>query len=187
MPRITKIYTRKGDDGLTALGTGARVEKDALRVQAYGDVDELNSVLGLALAAGVCPELTTEIARLQHELFNLGSQLAFPPSKGSKPLVPVIEARHVEQLEKMIDRLNEQVGPLENFILPGGSIGAAQLQVARAICRRAERSIVSLSQEEAVGDIILPYINRLSDALFVMARFENKAKGVQEPLWNTSA
>lgn len=187
MPKLTKIYTRTGDDGTTALGTRTRVGKDALRVIAYGDVDELNSLLGLALAAGLCAELAAEIPSIQHELFNLGSELAFPPGGDANIQVPGILSRHVEKLERVIDTLNPAVGPLENFILPGGSLGASHLQVARAVCRRAERNIVALAREESIGENALSYINRLSDALFVMARFENKARDVEEPIWNTQA
>ena len=185
MPKLTKIYTRTGDDGTTALGTRSRVPKDALRVSAFGDVDELNSLLGLALAGGVCPELAAAIPSIQHELFNLGSELAFPAEGDEVAQVPGIAMRHVEKREQMIDKLNADVGPLENFILPGGSSGAAHLQVARAVCRRAERNIVTLARDERIGEHVLRYINRLSDALFVMARFENKAQKVEEPLWNT--
>ncbi len=187
MPKLTRIYTRTGDDGTTALGTRTRVSKDALRVKAFGDVDELNSILGLALAGGLCSELTAEIPKIQHELFNLGSELAFPAEENETTMVPGIAARHVERLEQLIDRLNASVGPLENFILPGGSPGAARLQVSRAACRRAERNIVTLAKEEVVGEDVIHYINRLSDALFVMARFENQAQNVEEPLWNTHA
>ena len=187
MPKLTKIYTRTGDDGTTALGTRSRVSKDARRVSAFGDVDELNSLLGLALAGGLCPKLAAVIPSIQHELFNLGAELAFPAEDGEVALVPGIASRHVENLEQMIDELNADIGPLENFILPGGSPGAAHLQVARAVCRRAERNIVTLARGETIGDHVLRYINRLSDALFVMARFENRARNVEEPIWNTHA
>ncbi|HUS94121.1 MAG TPA: cob(I)yrinic acid a,c-diamide adenosyltransferase [Patescibacteria group bacterium] len=188
MPKLTKIYTRTGDDGTTALGTRTRVSKANLRVRAFGDVDELNSLLGLALAAELCAELAAEIPKIQHELFNLGSELAFPAEGGTEvALVPGIASHHVENLEQLIDELNASVGPLENFILPGGSPGAAHLQVARAVCRRAERNIVALAQEENIGEQLLRYMNRLSDTLFVMARFENKAREVEEPIWNTLA
>ena len=186
MPRLTKIYTRKGDDGTTSLGNRKRVSKDHARVQAYGAVDELNSLLGLALAQGLCPRLVETLPRIQNELFHLGSDLAFPQEEEGK-LVPRIQARHVEALEALIDELNEVVGPLENFILPGGSPGAAALQVARAVCRRAEREAVTLASHESIGEQILPYLNRLSDALFVMARYENKQRGVEEPLWDSRA
>ncbi len=188
MPRLTKIYTRTGDDGTTSLGTRTRVSKANLRVRAFGDVDELNSLLGLALATGLSAELAAAIPKIQHELFNLGSELAFPAEAGADAaLVPGIASHHVKNLEQLTDELNASVGPLENFILPGGSPGAAHLQVARAVCRRAERNVVALAQDENIGVELLRYMNRLSDTLFVMARFENKARDVKEPLWNTLA
>ena len=184
MPRLTKIYTRKGDDGTTGLGgVRRRVAKDSLRVTAYGTVDELNSQIGLALAAGLVERLAVELTRIQNELFDLGSDLAFvQEDKVARP-VPGLEERHVRELEGLIDELNAVVGPLTNFLLPGGSVGAAQLHVARTICRRAERETLTLKRAEPIGEWVLPYLNRLSDALFVMARFENHERGVAEPLW----
>ncbi len=185
MPRLTKIYTRGGDQGLTALGSGTRVPKDALRVQAYGTADELNSQLGVAVAGGLCERLATLLPTIQNELFHLGSDLCFTEEDKRKYNIPLIEERHVTALEVVIDELTAVVGPLENFILPGGSLGAAQLHVARTICRRAEREVVTLGREEAIGPYVLQYLNRLSDALFVMARYENHMRGVPEPLWNS--
>ncbi|MDH5607572.1 MAG: cob(I)yrinic acid a,c-diamide adenosyltransferase [Anaerolineae bacterium] len=187
MPKITKIYTRQGDDGSTALGTNRRVPKDDARIDAYGTVDELNSVIGLALAQCLSPRLGKMLAEIQNELFHLGSDLAFPPDDPAKTAVPRIEPRHIDRLEQWIDELNQQVGPLENFILPGGAPGAAALQVARAVCRRAERITVGLSAKEEVNPVSLKYLNRLSDALFVMARFENKEKNIEEPIWDSRA
>ena len=183
MPRLTKIYTKKGDAGDTSLGGGQRVPKDHLRVQAYGTVDELNSQLGVALAVGVCERLAGLLPSIQNELFDLGSDLCFLEEDKQQYKLPQIEPRHVERLEVLIDEMTAAVGPLENFILPGGSVGAAHLQVARTICRRAEREVATLAREEAIGAQVLPYLNRLSDALFVMARYENKQAGVPEPLW----
>lgn len=185
MPRLTKIYTRGGDQGLTALGSGTRVPKDALRVQAYGTADELNSQLGVAVAGGLCERLATLLPTIQNELFHLGSDLCFTEEDKRKYNIPLIEERHVTALEVVIDELTAVVGSLENFILPGGSLGAAQLHVARTICRRAEREVVTLGREEAIGPYVLQYLNRLSDALFVMARYENHLRGVPEPLWNS--
>ena len=185
MPRLTKIYTRGGDQGLTALGSGTRVPKDALRVQAYGTADELNSQLGVAVAGGLCERLATLLPTIQNELFHLGSDLCFTEEDKRKYNIPLIEERHVTALEELIDELTAVVGPLENFILPGGSLGAAQLHVARTICRRVEREVVTLGREEAIGPYVLQYLNRLSDALFVMARYENHMRGVPEPLWNS--
>jgi len=185
MPRLTSIYTRKGDDGTTALGSRQRVPKDALRVTAYGTVDELNSVLGVALAVGLTPRLAESLPTIQNELFHLGSDLCFPEEDKQTYQIPQIEARHVQALETLMDELSEAIGPLENFILPGGTVGAAHLHVARTVCRRAEREVITLRREEPVGPYVVPYLNRLSDALFVMARYENRQRGVPEPLWNS--
>ncbi len=185
MPRLTKIYTRKGDDGTTGLGGGQRVAKDSLRVAAYGTVDELNSSLGLALAVGLVPRLADVLPSIQNELFHLGSDLCFVEEDKRTLAVPSIGARHVGRLEELIDEMNVVVGPLENFILPGGAPGAAALHVARTVCRRAERDVTSLSRHESVGPSVLMNLNRLSDALFVMSRFENHQRGVAEPLWNS--
>lgn len=184
VPRLTKIYTRKGDDGTTGLGGGQRVAKDAPRVTAYGTVDELNSALGLAMALGVVPRLAEVLPAIQNELFHLGSDLCFVEEDKQKFAVPQIERRHVERLEHLIDEMNEIVGPLDNFILPGGTPGASALHVARTICRRAERDVTALARQEAVGPSVLMYLNRLSDALFVMARFDNHGSKVSEPLWD---
>ena len=183
MPRLTRIYTKTGDAGLTGLGGGQRVPKDSQRVQTYGTVDELNSQIGVALAAGLCERLTAELSQIQNELFDLGSDLATPATSQARHPVPTVEPRHIEKLEALIDELNEVVGPLANFLLPGGSPGAAQLHVARTVCRRAERAATTLARDEVIGPTVLPYLNRLSDALFVMARFENHERGVSEPLW----
>lgn len=187
MPRLTKIYTKGGDTGTTALGGGQRVPKDDLRVSVYGTVDELNSQIGVALAMGLCGRLAEELARIQNELFDLGSDLCFLEEDKGKWSIPQIEARHVEKLETLIDEMTAVVGPLENFILPGGTVGAAQLHVARTVCRRAEREASTLAREQGVGTHVLSYLNRLSDALFVMARFENYQRGVPEPLWKPGA
>ena len=183
MPRLTRIYTRTGDEGMTGLGGGQRVAKDSRRVAAYGTVDELNSQIGLAVASGLCERLTAELASVQNELFDLGADLATPAPSQARHPVPTIEARHVEKLERLIDEFNDVVGPLTNFLLPGGSPGAAQLHVARTVCRRAEREAITLARDEEIGATVLPYLNRLSDALFVMARYENHQAGVPEPLW----
>jgi cob(I)alamin adenosyltransferase len=187
MPKLTKIYTQTGDEGTTSLGSRSRVRKDALRVSAFGDVDELNAALGLVLALGIDDALAEPIKLVQNELFHLGSDLAFPDDETVQFQVPRIERRHVAALEQVIDALNARVGTLENFILPGGTVAAAQLHVARTICRRAERSVVALANAEKVNPSVLQYLNRLSDALFVMSRYENRAKGMKEPLWNSHA
>ncbi len=141
MPRLTRLYTRKGDDGTTGLGGGQRVAKDSLRVAAYGTVDELSSAIGVALAGGLVPRLATALPAIQNELFHLGSDLCFVEEDKRTFTVPQIEPRHVEALERLIDELNDSVGALENFILPGGVIGAAQLHLARTNlpARRARR------------------------------------------------
>jgi cob(I)alamin adenosyltransferase len=185
MPRLTKLYTRKGDDGTTALGSTTRVAKDSLRVEAYGTVDELNSVIGVAVAQGLSGRLAELLPEIQNELFHLGSDLCFTEEDKRTYDIPQIAERHVTRLETFTDEMMTAVGPLENFILPGGSIGAAHLQVARTVCRRAERQVVSLRREEAVGQHVLSYLNRLSDLLFAMARYENKLKGIAEPLWDS--
>ena len=183
MPRLTRIYTKTGDTGMTGLGGGQRVPKDSRRVETYGTVDELNSQLGLALALGLCDRLAAELPSIQNELFDLGSDLATPAVSQARHPVPTVEPRHIEHLEALIDELNDVVGPLANFLLPGGSVGAAALHVARTVCRRAERQATALAREEPIGPTVLPYLNRLSDALFVMARYENHERGVAEPLW----
>ncbi len=183
MPRLTRIYTKTGDAGTTGLGGGQRVPKDSRRVETYGTVDELNSQIGLALSLGLCERLATELPRIQNELFDLGSDLATPAVSQARHPVPTVEPRHIERLEALIDELNDVVGPLANFLLPGGSVGAAALHVARTVCRRAERQATALARDEPIGPTVLPYLNRLSDALFVMARYENHERGVAEPLW----
>ena len=187
MPRITKIYTRRGDDGTTRLGGGQQVPKHSLRIEAFGTVDELNSQIGVAIACALDGELAEGLATIQNELFHLGSDLCVLEEDKQKMPVPQIEQRHVDALERILDRLTEQVGPLENFILPGGSTGAAQLHVARTVCRRAERLVVALAEREPVGEFAVRYLNRLSDALFVMARFENLKKGVSDVTWDSHA
>ncbi len=185
MPKLTKIYTKKGDDGTTSLGSRQRVPKDALRVRAYGTVDELNSTIGVAIASGLCDQLMGILPVIQNELFNLGSDLSFYADDKAKWGIASMEERQVAQLEAWIDEMTAVLSPLRNFILPGGSMGAAHLHVARTVCRRAEREAITLSREEPgeVNPFVIKYLNRLSDALFVMARLENHEKGVAEPLW----
>ncbi len=183
MARLTKLYTRTGDGGTTRLGAGTEVPKDSLRVEAYGTVDELNACLGYAVSLGVCERLGPELKTVQNRLFDLGGDLATPASEQPEFHVPRIEARHVEALERLIDELTEAVGPLENFVLPGGAPAAAALHVARTVCRRAERRVIALSRVEDIGEHMVPFVNRLSDALFVMSRFENLQAEVPEPLW----
>lgn len=185
MPRITKVYTRTGDDGTTALGGGHRVEKDDPRVAAYGTVDECSAHLGAALATGLVDEIAGSVRDLQNDLFHLGADLCFREEDKSDSHGPGIEERHVLALEALMDRLSETLEPLENFVLPGGSPGAAHLHVARAVCRRAERDVVALSRREAIGPWVVRYLNRLSDTLFVMARYENHRLGHDDVLWDS--
>ena len=183
---LNRIYTRTGDDGTTALGTGERRKKYDPRIEAYGTVDETNSVLGLArLHTKDAPEVDAMLARIQNDLFDLGADLCMP-DKGKGPggaRLSVTEAQ-VSRLEQEIDRLNAELKPLRSFVLPGGSAGAAALHLARTVCRRAERLIAELadSPDEEVSAPVLKYVNRLSDFLFVAARYLND-KGTGDALW----
>ena len=180
---IMKIYTKTGDEGTTALYGGTRVPKDTLRVTAYGTVDEANACLGLARSYGVDAALDGELETLQNALFDLGADLATPQdSKYRKNLTPLNE-QDVAQLEALIDRYEEDLAPLENFILPGGHEAAAALHLARAVTRRAEREVVALAREEEVNPQVAIYLNRLSDLLFVVARVVNMKTGVSELRW----
>ncbi|MCK9521259.1 MAG: cob(I)yrinic acid a,c-diamide adenosyltransferase [Dehalococcoidia bacterium] len=185
MVRINRVYTRAGDDGTTALGGGQRVHKDSLRIEAYGTVDELNSVIGVAVAAGLHESMHEPFFVIQQVLFNLGSDLAILEEDKERFAVPQVEPRHVEQLEQWIDGWNEQLEPLKSFILPGGDLPAAQLHVARTVCRRAERLAIALSREEEMGAQVVPYLNRLSDLLFVAARYQAKLSGKGDLLWDS--
>jgi len=187
MPRITRVYTRTGDDGTTGLGGGQRVSKASLRIAVYGTVDELNALIGVAMATGLDKELVGDLERIQNELFHLGSDLCFLEEDKESTALPGIEEHHITSLEELMDRLSAELPPLENFVLPGGSPGAARLHVARTCCRRAERELVQLAGEERIGAHTLRYLNRLSDALFLMARFENLRQGVEEPTWDSRA
>ena len=187
MPRITKVYTRTGDDGTTHLGSGQRVSKTCLRIEAYGTVDELNAHIGAALAAGPVTTLVAPLRRIQNELLHLGADLCIPEADKAKQPGPRVESHHVLGLEQYIDELNQDLPALQNFILPGGTAAATQLHVARTVCRRAERLAIALAQEEPLGPDVVPYLNRLSDALFVMARFQNHQAGVPDPLWDSRA
>jgi len=181
------VYTRTGDDGTTSLGDGERVPKDSPRIEAYGTVDELNSAIGVAMAAGLDPAVAVPLARIQNELFHLGADLCVPEEAKETRPVPRIESRHVDALEALMDELSETLPPLDNFVLPGGSAGSAQLHLARTICRRAERRVLTLSRSEPVGPETVRYLNRLSDALFVLARAENARRGAPDVLWDSRA
>lgn len=185
MVHINRVYTRAGDDGTTALGGGQRVPKDSLRIDAYGTVDELNSVLGAAVSLGLDAALRPSFFIIQQVLFNLGSDLCILEEDKRRFAVPGIEQRHVDQLEGWIDAWNAELEPLRSFILPGGDPPAAQLHVARTVCRRAERLVIALSREEEVSSQVIPYLNRLSDLLFVASRYQAKLAGVGDILWDS--
>jgi cob(I)alamin adenosyltransferase len=179
-----KIYTRTGDDGETGLFGGGRVAKDALRVEAYGAVDELNAALGLARAGGLPDAVDSVVGRVQEELFVLGADLATPAAGGAREdKVVRISPEQVEALERAIDEAEKGLPALDAFILPGGSPAGAALHLARTVCRRAERRTVELSRSESVSPHVVPYMNRLSDLLFVLARAANAADGRPERKW----
>ncbi len=180
--RISKVYTRTGDEGETSLGTGQRVSKASPRVRACGDVDELNSFLGLARAKIADPELLKLLERIQNELFVLGADLAIPlPGLSHVPdRQRRVSAAEIENLEQTIDRYNETLPPLQEFILPAGNEAGATLHVARAVARRAEREVAHLAQSEKLNPLVLVYLNRLSDLLFVLARVANREGGSDE-------
>jgi cob(I)alamin adenosyltransferase len=177
--RLTKLYTKTGDDGTTGLGDGSRTTKDSARIEAVGTIDELNSWVGLLLAELPANEsLIGPLTNIQHRLFDLGGELAVPGFQ-------LIQSEMVSDLETLCDQLNEELPPLKEFILPGGSKSAGLCHMARAVARRAERIIVTLSTEETVGDDLRRYINRLSDVLFVMARQLARREGGQEVFWKS--
>lgn len=174
--RLSKIYTRTGDDGTTGLGDGSRVNKDSLRVEAMGDVDELNAVIGILLTEPLSESIAAVLTRVQHDLFDLGGEICIPGFE-------MVKAERIQALEQTLDQLNDQLQPLQEFILPGGSRAAAYCHLARTVCRRAERQLTRLSREEAVTPVSLQYLNRLSDLLFVMCRILNKDAGKADVLW----
>ncbi len=177
-----KLYTRTGDDGTTGLYGGQRTTKHALRVEAYGTVDELNASLGLAAAACDDADMNRMIMRLQSRLFDLGADLCTPLDASVKHEVR-ITPDHVTELESLIDAATEPLPPIKYFVLPGGSELAARLHLARTICRRAERCIVALADAEPVGEGVVPYINRVSDLMFALARRANQLGGVDDVPW----
>ena len=175
--RLSKIYTKTGDDGTTGLGDGTRVAKDSARVNAYGTVDEANSSIGLLLASGVPDDVRELLVRIQHQLFDLGGELCIPGHAA------IFDA-DVEALETRLDHYNDDLPPLKDFILPGGGEAAARCHIARTVVRRAERDTVTLSRHDAVRPQAIRYLNRLSDLLFVLARVLARASGHGEVLWN---
>ena len=178
-----KIYTRTGDDGTTSLFSGGRVPKHHLRVEGYGTIDELNSLLGVVRAHQPSSQTDDFLVRLQHQLFNLGADLATPLDAPTRHVVRM-DAETIVWLEQSVDQLTDELPMLTYFILPGGSLAAAQIHVARTVCRRAERLVTELSQHEAIGNHVLPYLNRLSDFLFTLARWENLQAGLSEERWS---
>jgi len=174
--RLSKIYTRTGDNGTTGLGDGSRTDKDSLRVEAIGTVDELNSAIGMLIAQTQPEAIRQALTAIQHDLFDIGGELSIPGHS-------VTTAQEVERLEAHLDELNAGLSPLKEFILPGGGPAAAACHLSRAMCRRAERRVVSLSDRETVNPASLCYLNRLSDLLFVIARTLNRLDGIDDVLW----
>jgi len=180
-----KIYTRTGDAGDTALFGGGRVSKDHYRVAAYGSVDELNAHVGSAISAVSDPEIGARLQQIQHDLFAIGADLSSAPREdGSRhEHLPDLPADRVGEMEGWMDAADRELTPLRNFILPGGTSGAAALHVARTTCRRAERAVVHLATLEPVEEAIVVYLNRLSDLFFTLARLENHRGGVDDVVW----
>jgi cob(I)alamin adenosyltransferase len=174
--RLTKIYTRTGDTGETGLGDGSRVPKDSQRVHALGDVDELNSAIGLLLAEELPGAVRAALGSIQHDLFDLGGEVCIPGHTS-------MSEQQVSRLEALLDDYNRDLPPLKEFILPGGTRAASLAHLARTVCRRAERALVSLSRAEPVGTTARKYLNRLSDLLFVLGRVLNRAGGGSDVLW----
>lgn len=182
-----KIYTKTGDGGETGLLGGRRVKKSDRRVEAYGNVDEVNAHLGWAATLLAHLPLEKELREIQTDLFDLGTDLATAPGTPAASNAARIDEAQIRRLEEMIDRWQAEVAPLKNFILPGGAPGAAALHVCRTVCRRAERSVVRLSLAEPAGPHAIVYLNRLSDLLFVLARWVNAREKISEPIWKDSA
>jgi cob(I)alamin adenosyltransferase len=175
--RLTRIYTRTGDAGETGLADGSRVAKDAPRIEAMGDIDELNSAIGVLLAEALPDAVRACLSNTQNDLFDLGGEISVPGH-------PILAENHVAQLEAVLDQFNAALPALKNFILPGGSRAAALAHAARTVCRRAERRVVTLSKIETVPELAVPYLNRLSDLLFVISRVLNRfGSGGSDVLW----
>ena len=174
--RLSKIYTRTGDAGTTGLGNGNRVSKNSLRIHTLGEVDEANAAIGIMLCEELPDDVRVLLTNVQHDLFDLGGEVCIPGME-------MITTKQVEHLEEELDRFNDDLEPLKDFILPGGTRAAALAHQARTVCRRAERMIVALGQEESVNDAPRQYLNRLSDLLFVLGRVLNRAGGRGDVLW----
>ncbi len=179
-----RIYTRTGDEGQTSLFAGGRTSKDTARLHAYGTIDELNTILGLAVAHGLSDEVGAKVNVVQNELFIVGADLA-TPLEAEAPWITRVSEEQVTRLEREIDAMDDRLPALKNFILPGGTPGAAALHIARTVCRRAERWVVALAGEENLNVTTLRYVNRLSDWLFVAARYENMMAGRAETIWRS--
>ncbi|NIN34632.1 MAG: cob(I)yrinic acid a,c-diamide adenosyltransferase [Gammaproteobacteria bacterium] len=175
--RLTKIYTRTGDDGTTGLGNGERADKDSPRITVLGDIDELNSLLGTLIASGVKDDLAGYLLNIQHRLFDIGAEISVPGNATTS-------AAHITRLEELIDNYNEDLAPLEEFILPGGTVSASLCHLCRSVCRRMERHLVGMARKEFVNQNTLIFINRLSDLLFVFARVINQEKKGKEVYWD---
>jgi cob(I)alamin adenosyltransferase len=178
-----KVYTRTGDDGTTGLYGGARTSKDAPRVAAYGSVDEANAAIGMARVNLDDADVDRALAAVQRTLFDVGADLATPAGTPQRERLALIDDRDVATLEALIDRVDQELEPLRQFIIPGGHAGSAALHFARAVVRRAEREVVALAHEEEVNEAVARYLNRLSDLLFVLARAVNARNGVSEARW----
>lgn len=183
----TRIYTKTGDDGTTGLFGGIRVPKDHLRIHAYGTVDELNSILGVALSQNMPTDVREQLLAISSELFTVGADLATPLDPPPSFDIPRIVEEHITELEGRIDAFDGELSRLKNFILPGGTPAAAQLHLARTVCRRAERITVSLSVHEDLGGYVVRYLNRLSDYLFTAARVVNHRAGIEDTPWRSRA
>jgi len=181
---MAPIYTKTGDAGETGLFGGGRVGKDDPRVDAYGEVDELNAAIGVARSAGLDPDLDELAQAIQEQLFTVGSVLATPRGAKAEQAIPKVEPQWVSEMELEIDQFDGEIPALRNFILPGGSSAAASLHLARTLCRRAERKVVPLLRTGAVGTEVVKFLNRLSDLLFTMARVSNVRAGVEDVVWN---
>ena len=175
--RLTRIYTRTGDDGTTGLGDGTRTDKDSLRMDVIGDIDELNSLLGVLIASRISEDIAGYLLNIQHRLFDIGAEISIPGHALTQPA-------HVIRLEELIDTYNAELQTLEEFILPGGSMPAALCHLARTVCRRLERHLVMFARTEYLNPHTMSYINRLSDLLFVLARTLNQHKGGKEVYWD---
>ena len=174
--RLTKIYTRTGDDGTTELSNHERIDKSNIRIEAMGDIDELNSIIGFLRTNDIPDDLSEHLLNIQHRLFDIGGELAIPDNR-------VISSQSVKRLEQLIDDFNSDLPALKEFVLPGGSISASICHIARTVCRRSERTLVALARRESFNAETLCYINRLSDLLFVLARSVNQRKNVSDIVW----